>query len=233
MKKIAIFVVGTFFYFSINNLAFSIAPFSSSDTTITITYIVKGEVHKFTRFLPRPPANEQEKIIAILKKFIQGPNVTELKKGIKSAVPSQTRITKIEVGKNNHIFFHLRIPKKNLNQLTVTRCDDFYDSLSKTLYGIATSYSVTVLVLDEVSGQYKPLSDFLPPLPPQPKKPDQEQPESKKSIPPIKEAQGYPAGYGQGQPTGALTGKTVFISPGHGWYYDGGTYSNSTWKTQR
>jgi N-acetylmuramoyl-L-alanine amidase len=243
MKKVAIFfgcllISGTLIFPALS-FALSTAPLTAPDTTITVTYMVNGEVNKFTRALAKPPANEQEKVITTLQEFIKGPSATELSKGLKSAVPAQTSITKIEIGKNNNIFLHLRTPKVQLNQLDVINIDDFYDSLGKTLYGVATSYSVTVVVLDETTGKYKPLSDFLPPLPPLQKKPENQniqepgQPQAAVKTPPIVEAPGQPASYGQGQPTGALTGKTVFISAGHGWYYDSGSGVNSYWYTQR
>lgn len=40
---------------------------------------------------------------------------------------------------------------------------------------------------------------------------------------------GQPPVFGQGKPVGALTGKTVFLSAGHGWYY----HSTYGWLTQR
>lgn len=43
------------------------------------------------------------------------------------------------------------------------------------------------------------------------------------------ELSGQPPIFGQGRPDGPLTGKTVYLSPGHGWYYNT-TYG---WLTQR
>ncbi|MDI6782796.1 MAG: fibronectin type III domain-containing protein [bacterium] len=241
-NKITIFLVqlilvSTVLFLVLSN-AFSSPLLTLQDTTVSIIYLVNGEPHKLTRPLPKTfvSASEKDRVVYVLQEFIKGPNADEQKKGIKSAIPRGATINKFDIDTtHNHIFLHLQIPKENLKTLDVLAVDNFYDSLGKTLYGIATSFRVTVIARDETTGKYKPLSDFLPPLPPQPKKPDQEpsQPQSLKEPPPIVEAQGQPAGYGQGQPTGALTGKTVFISAGHGWYYEGGTFSNSTWRTQR
>lgn len=44
------------------------------------------------------------------------------------------------------------------------------------------------------------------------------------------EATGQPPAGGQGQPAGYLSGKSVFVNPGHGWYYNG---TLGRWATQR
>ena len=72
-------------------------------------------------------------------------------------------------------------------------------------------------------GVFRPISDFLPPVPRlSPQLPTNTDPAPDRPGP-----DNFPAP-GQGQPTGALSGKTVWLSPGHGWLWSG-----SSWLTQR
>lgn len=71
--------------------------------------------------------------------------------------------------------------------------------------------------------EYRRFSDFLPAPPPQLDKPTGDV-----SVAPA--AAGQPNVRGQGQPQGALSGASIFISPGHGWYYSG---TLGRWATQR
>ena len=74
------------------------------------------------------------------------------------------------------------------------------------------------------SGEYKRASEFLPKMPPVPKKEEDEggaSKPSKKSLSPQVQ---------HGNIAGALSGKTLFVSAGHGWVY---STSASGWVTQR
>ena len=74
------------------------------------------------------------------------------------------------------------------------------------------------------SGEYKRASEFLPKMPPVPKKEEDEggaSKPSKKSLSPQVQ---------HGNIAGALSGKTLFVSSGHGWVY---STSASGWVTQR
>jgi N-acetylmuramoyl-L-alanine amidase len=77
-------------------------------------------------------------------------------------------------------------------------------------------------------GQFVPLSDFLPAAPVT----TQALPENLDPLPPrigsLPDAALAPPLPGQGQPVGALSGKTVWLSAGHGWLWTG-----TRWETQR
>jgi len=77
-------------------------------------------------------------------------------------------------------------------------------------------------------GQFVPLSDFLP----LPAAAIQTMPEDLDPLParigPLPDAPLVPPLPGQGQPVGALSGKTVWLSAGHGWLWTG-----NRWETQR
>lgn len=71
--------------------------------------------------------------------------------------------------------------------------------------------------------EYKSVTEFLPKLPPVPKKDGEQegQKPAKRSLSPHVK---------HGNITGALSGKTLFVSAGHGWTWNTPT---STWETQR
>lgn len=68
--------------------------------------------------------------------------------------------------------------------------------------------------------EYLPVLKYLPVLPPVPKKEGNAAPQLKSLVP----QKLY------GNIDGGLSGKTVYVSPGHGWVYD---TDSSTWSTQR
>jgi len=68
---------------------------------------------------------------------------------------------------------------------------------------------------------YRPLADYLPPAPAMPAKPVAKHAKyTKKTMPDRTD----------NRPIGSLTGATVFLSPGHGWYY---SEKLGKWTTQR
>ncbi|MFC2053757.1 fibronectin type III domain-containing protein [Chloroflexota bacterium] len=81
---------------------------------------------------------------------------------------------------------------------------------------------------EDDGGQFIPLSDFLPAAPMK----VQMLPENLDPLPPrlgpLPDAPLAPPQSGQGQPVGALSGKTVWLSAGHGWVWTG-----VRWATQR
>jgi N-acetylmuramoyl-L-alanine amidase len=74
-------------------------------------------------------------------------------------------------------------------------------------------------------GSYGPLGQFIP-QPPSLSKPEPKE-ASAAAIEPLS---GQPPVHGQPQPSGSLSGASIFLSPGHGWYYN---TSLSRWATQR
>lgn len=70
--------------------------------------------------------------------------------------------------------------------------------------------------------QYQHILNFLPALPPVPKKEGEASPKPKSLVP----EKIY------GSISGGLSGKTIFVSPGHGWVYDT-SLSTPRWVTQR
>ena len=84
---------------------------------------------------------------------------------------------------------------------------------------------LNIMLRTDKSGEYKHITEFLPALPPVPKKEDEYEggvlKRAKRSLVPQTK-------YGNIQ--GTLSGKTLFVSAGHGWTYH---TTSSSWATQR
>ena len=119
---------------------------------------------------------------------------------------------------------YLTLPDAYLTGLT----DPLLNAISSAFYLTLSSAGfkgALISVKPPGRGTYQPLSAYLPVPPPVPPKPYEE---SAQDTADGKFA-GQPAPHGQGQYAGSLWGKSIFLSPGHGWYYDSG----SAWITQR
>ncbi len=81
-------------------------------------------------------------------------------------------------------------------------------------------FSIYFLVRENSLEPYRSVTDFLPEVFPVPKKEEEQDFELKALVPQKK----------YGNIEGFLTGKTVFVSPGHGWVYN---TDNGNWGTQR
>jgi N-acetylmuramoyl-L-alanine amidase len=102
--------------------------------------------------------------------------------------------------------------------LSYSVCERMNEQIVKTLgFAFPELRHFHVLAKDRRDGSFKPISDFLPKLPPIPTKPRETDP-----------ATPTPAFF-QTEPRGALSGKTVFLSQSHGWYW----HSQLGWITQR
>jgi N-acetylmuramoyl-L-alanine amidase len=95
--------------------------------------------------------------------------------------------------------------------------DDMMAALAGTMQNLGGA-PVRVMARDDQAAEHVSIGDFFRPLTPIPRKPYED-----------RAAKVGPPGYGQPQPTGFLAGKSMFLSPGHGWYDAGG----GDWQTQR
>jgi uncharacterized lipoprotein YddW (UPF0748 family) len=121
----------------------------------------------------------------------------------------------------------LRLPLDFLrDELPPPLSDAIVEQMVKTLYPLELAH--IHLRTEDPEGELVPLSRFLPaPFVPVPTMPANEEPLPDR-LGPAAEAGGQPPAYGQGQPAGALTGTTAWLSAGHGWYWNG-----DEWTTQR
>lgn len=158
--------------------------------------------------------------------LLAGPTTGESSRGAQSSLPGDAQLASVEVS-NDRVNLHLIFPEAFLSALTDQQVEDINEQFRITL----TPYNFRRIDLNvrHSDGLYQPLSKFLKPVA-QPRK----EPPSP-ALPPPHAGEGSapsPAvvGEGWGGGLGGLSNKTVFVSAGHGWYW------NSTfgaYKTQR
>ncbi|MCC6158607.1 MAG: N-acetylmuramoyl-L-alanine amidase, partial [Deltaproteobacteria bacterium] len=121
------------------------------------------------------------------------------------------RVERVAGGTNIYVTF----PASSSRDLAAHDTNAIADAAARE--GRASRGFVRIFARFGDSAAYVPIGRAFDAPPPPPKKPF-EAPREKSG----------PPGYGQPSPAGFLSGKSVFLSPGHGWYLNG-----SSWLTQR
>jgi len=170
----------------------------------------------------------------LMAALVAGPTEEERSEGLFSAIPQGTKL--IDVAEDGGtVTVHLKLPAEALDELNGMAVEVIEEQVASTLRPLDWQ-ELHVLALDPATGDYRPLSDFLPELP-DPRKATLLSGEEAATAPGAESAlpPGQATGYGQVQPQGALSGKTVYVSAGHGWYWvsDYPGYSGSYWDVQR
>jgi N-acetylmuramoyl-L-alanine amidase len=161
---------------------------------------------------------------ALLTALLAGPTLDEQAQGLWSAIPEGTTLDRVEVRTEGAVVVYLRLSQAALGDLDHGAFEIVVRQVGGTLEPLRWR-DLRIQTWDARKGTFVPLASFLP-----------ETPALRKEAAPAGEgaldgAPGYvgqPPAFGQGQPRGALTGKTVYVSAGHGWEWTG-----SAWRTQR
>jgi uncharacterized lipoprotein YddW (UPF0748 family) len=200
---------------------------AQTSTASTIYFYQEGEAVPITRssMLSGDPQSDAEALIAAL---LAGPTVSEQAVGLRSPLPSGTELRAVTVS-GGRVTIDLRVPLSFLRaELDPTLSDLIVDQVVKTLHPLGL-YHIQVRAEDE-HGNLVPVSSFLPRKPiPIPTVPPNEEPMPDR-LGPEPEYVGQPPAFGQGQPQGALSGTTAWLSAGHGWYWEADL---NRWTTQR
>ncbi|MGD8519351.1 MAG: N-acetylmuramoyl-L-alanine amidase, partial [Anaerolineae bacterium] len=161
----------------------------------------------------------------LLRALLAGPGAQERDSGLISGLPPGSELAGVTVAADRATV-DLRIPLAFLQyELDAHLSDAIVEQVVKTLYPLALNHFV--IRAEDERGEFVPLSDFLPavsvPAPGVPANQDVVTGEELERV-------GQPPAWGQGQPSGALSGKTVWLSAGHGWYWSS---TLNSWRTQR
>lgn len=158
---------------------------------------------------PAGPIGDQ--VRSILAAMLAGPTAAERAAGVRSALPPQTELAEVAVD-TDRAEIKLIVPATFLATLT----DVQVESISRQFHLTLTPFNFKWLAVyaRDADGRFRLISSFLKPRP----RPQKE-----------------PASTGAPQVTsvtlpGGLAGKTVFVSAGHGWYWNS---TLGTYKTQR
>jgi len=154
-----------------------------------------------------------------------GPTPDERRRGFTPALPGGAVLDEARVRGDQGGFF-LTLPPSWLEGLTPERAQELADLTFGLSRNVPSITRHVLMIRDPATGRHETLDHFLPVPEPVPQKPSELEAEAGGAS----RATGQPPGGGQGQPPGYLNGKSVFVNPGHGWYYN---TSSAAWVTQR
>ena len=157
----------------------------------------------------------------LLTALLAGPTAEERAQGIRSAIPAGTALDKLQVQPGETVTVYLRMSPDALQSLDHETFEIIIEQIGWTLEPLGWR-NLRVQTWDPSSDKFVPLSAFLPDIPAPRKETALVEQE------PLLSHTSQPPAPGQGQPQGALSGKTVYVSAGHGWEWNG-----SAWRTQR
>jgi hypothetical protein len=165
----------------------------------------------------------------LLAALLAGPTEEERERGIWSAIPEGTALEALDTGDGCTVVVRLEMEPEALRAIDHESFEIIVHQVGWTLTPLEWC-DLRIQVRDPSTGTFVSLADFLPEI----------SVPHKEVGPPADEGAlapahvGQPPAFGQGQPRGALTGKTVYISAGHGWEWEyDGRCACYRWKTQR
>ena len=178
---------------------------------------------------------------ALLAALVAGPTAEERAQGLHSAIPSETELSGVACspsgakGECRAATVQLHLPPQALTVLTPLIVEGVVEQVAATLHPLGWR-DLRVEVFDPARREFRLLADFLPKVP----APRKETLLSGEETPRVPQApvavEDQPPAPGQGQPQGALSGKTVYVSAGHGWQWWRDIYTDSLiydWRVQR
>jgi len=157
----------------------------------------------------------------LLSALLAGPTAEERARGLRSAIPEGTALSSVQVFSTTFTV-RLVLPDEALSRLDGMTVEEIVQQIAATLEPLGWR-DLRVEALDPTTHEFRSLADFLPPLP-APRKETLLSGEER----PSPRGEGARGEMLQGQPQGALSGKTVYVSAGHGWLWNG-----YAWRTQR
>lgn len=201
--------------------------------SLTIYYYLDGQTVAVERD-GSLDADPQTNAATLLRALLQGPTQTEEANSLSSALPEGANLAAVRIS-GKEVTVDLILPSDFVMDLEPARCDAVVDQIVKTVHALGL-HTVHVRAKDGL-GQFSPLSSFLPSIQvPQPTPPANDDPlpnlwGDAKAVPSRTTVfTGQPPVAAQEKPQGALTGTTVWLSAGHGWYWSDVL---SSWRTQR
>jgi N-acetylmuramoyl-L-alanine amidase len=159
----------------------------------------------------------------LLRALLRGPTVEEKAQGLWTAIPEGTTLAGVVGLAEGTVVVRLRTPAQALQELTHESFEMIVNQIGDTLTPVEWR-ELRIHVESPETGDFVPMASFLPEsvLP-------RKEIESTGLRPHVTPAHtGQPPAPAQGQPQGALSGKTVYVSAGHGWQYNG-----FAWRSQR
>lgn len=174
------------------------------------------------RATPKGDDGRADRLRQLVELQIAAASEVEPGRGVVPALPAGTRVDFVQV-QDAAATVALTLPPAFLEEFDEARHDELLRLEHHWLHLVGGFDTGALLgrVSDEES--HRPLGSFLPPPPPLLEKDEEVAEPEKKTV-----RAGQAAAALNPQPVGALTGASIFLSPGHGWHY-----SSGAWRTQR
>ncbi len=224
MKQFKLLLLAFLSFFAINTSAASNAEFNNDLLLYFIkdNYLIAVNRIGLGHQLKNVPDYNKVQILAEL--LIYGPTDKEKENGLYTILPPDTKIDSIRLEKN---ILEIKL-STNKDFLKYPKINDLISDLItkqflETMKQVVEFNNFIILFKAYGSLEDHNSLDYYFPTPIYESKPYEEVSEKKVIL-----SLGGPSGYGQGQPAGSLTGRTIFLSQSHGWYWNG-----SIWTTQR
>jgi N-acetylmuramoyl-L-alanine amidase len=216
---------------SISLIAFSLvvvhraaaAPPIGEVSQPAVCFINAGQTACVNRPILSSATTLTDAVRSLTQLLLAGPTKNESTRGVQSSLPDDAQLASVEAS-TDRVNLHLIFPETFLSALTDQQLEDITAQFRITF----TPYNFRRIDLNvrRSDGAYQPLSKFLKPI----AQPHKEPPSP--ALPPPHAGEGRapsPAIAGEGW-EGGLNGKSVFVSAGHGWYWNS---TFGTYKTQR
>ncbi len=202
-------------------------------STGTLCFDSEGVVSCVDRVGIQTTGTLTDQVRSLMQAMVAGPTPSERAQGVRSSLPANAVLVDVSAA-NDRAVIRFDLPASYLSTFDAGDAEDVNEQVATTLTPFNFA-RIDVEVRDPARPDtFRPLSSFLPTVT-IPKKPGERvgEPLSPSSLiphPSSLSTGGHPPEYGHPQPPGGLHGKTVFVSAGHGWYW------NSTqvrYRTQR
>jgi N-acetylmuramoyl-L-alanine amidase/Fibronectin type III domain/Sporulation and spore germination len=189
---------------------------ASSSSPSPVCFYREQQLECVRRLGTQATGSPQDQARRLLLALVEGPTSAERASGLRSALPAGAQLADVTI-RGDAVAVKLALPEPFLyGGLGALVSEEINEQIIKTLYPVAALLKFDVLAQDprDPGGAFKPLSYFLfePP------------PSHKESAAP------GPSRVTMPEATGALAGKAVYLSAGHGWFWHS---SEGRWKTQR
>ncbi len=175
-------------------------------------------------------ANPASRLRAAVERQLAGPTAAERDAGLEGFFPEGTRLDEVEVVDGRATLF-LTFPREfcagGLEETWTEQLSWWTARLGEESAGIG---SLAIRARAAGSDRYEPARRLSKPLPPPTDKPEDDATDVDPGLSLVPTGPGQPPVRGQPQPSGALSDASIFLSPGHGWYYSSVL---KRWATQR
>ncbi len=185
-------------------------------STGTVCFVGKGVVSCVERTGIQSTGPLTDQVRSLMVAMVAGPTIAEQRVGVRSSLPPDAALVDVSAA-NDRAVIRFHLPAPFLSTFDAGDVEDINEQVATTLTPFNFA-RIDVEARDPSSPNvFRPLSTFLPPIviPTKPGEIDIDTPTPLSSL-----LGGQPPEPGQPQSIGGLSGKTVFVSAGHGWYWN-------------